>query len=82
MKFIENKSKISVNFTNNDEVQIGEMFIIDGTVFMKTRNGNNNIISYIDLSSGEEYYEFDVMQNFRGWAEAQKVDGELKWWKV
>ena len=82
MKFIENKSKISVNFTNNDEVQIGEMFIIDGTVFMKTRNGSNNIISYVDLSSGEEYYEFDVMQLFRGYKYAEKIDGEMNWWRV
>lgn len=81
MKLIENKSKISINFTDCEEVQIGEMFIIDGTVFMKTRNGSN-IISYVDLSSGEEYYEFDIMQSFKGWKQAQKVDGEMKWWRV
>lgn len=57
------------------------MFIIDNTVFMKVRN-KTNTISYVDLSSGEEYYEYGIMQSFKGWKEAQKVNGELKWRKV
>ena len=48
---------------------------------MKVRN-ETDIISYVDLSSGEEYYEYEVMQNFKGWEEAQKVNGEMKWRKV
>ena len=49
------------------------MFIIDNTVFMKVRN-ETDIISYVDLSSGEEYYEHGIMQNFKGWKKAQKVN--------
>ena len=64
-----------------EDIRIGEMFIIDSIVFMKVRN-KSNIISYVDLSSGEEYYEYEVMQNFKGWKEAQKAEGELKWRKV
>ena len=80
MKLIEEKANI-IDFTDLEHVNIGEMFIIDNTVFMKVRN-KNNIISYVDLSSGEEYYEYEVMQNFKGWKEAQKVNGEMKWRKV
>lgn len=57
------------------------MFIIDNTVFMKVRN-ETDIISYVDLRSGEEYYEYGIMQGFKGWKKAQKVEGELKWRKV
>ena len=81
MTLIEEDIKTFVNFTDPEDIKIGEMFIIDNTIFMKVRN-KNNIISYIDLSSGEEYYEYEVMQNFKGWKEAQKAEGELKWWRV
>ena len=81
MTLIEENIKTLVNFTDPEDIKIGEMFIIDNTIFMKVRN-KNNIISYVDLSSGEEYYEYEVMQNFKGWKEAQKAEGELKWWKV
>lgn len=81
MTLIEEDIKTFVNFTDPEDIKIGEMFIIDGTVFMKVRN-KSNIISYIDLSSGEEYFEYEVMQNFKGWAEAHKVNGEMKWCRV
>ena len=81
MTLIEEDIKTVINFTDPEDIKIGEMFIIDNTVFMKVRN-KSNIISYVDLSSGEEYFEYEVMQNFKGWKEAQKVNGELKWWKV
>ena len=81
MTLIEEDIKRIINFTNPEDIRIGEMFIIDSIVFMKVRN-KSNIISYVDLSSGEEYYEYEVMQNFKGWKEAQKAEGELKWWKV
>ena len=81
MKLIEKDAKETIDFTDCADVNIGEMFVIDNTVFMKVRN-KNNIISYIDLSSGEEYYEYGIMQNFKGWKKAQKVNGELKWWRV
>ena len=48
---------------------------------MKVRN-ETDIISYVDLSSGEEYYEYGIMQSFKGWKKAQKAEGELKWRKV
>ena len=81
MKLIEKDAKETIDFTDCEDIKIGEMFIIDNTVFMKVRN-KSNIISYIDLSSGEEYYEYEVMQNFKGWKEAQKAEGEMKWRKV
>ena len=81
MKLIEKDAKETIDFTDCEDIKIGEMFIIDNTVFMKVRN-KNNIISYVDLSSGEEYYEYEVMQNFKGWKEAQKAEGEMKWRKV
>ena len=81
MTLIEEDIKRIINFTNPEDIRIGEMFIIDSIVFMKVRN-KSNIISYVDLSSGEEYYEYEVMQNFKGWKEAQKAEGELKWRKV
>ena len=81
MTLIEEDIKTFVNFTDPEDIKIGEMFIIDNTVFMKVRN-KTNTISYVDLRSGEEYFEYEVMQNFKGWKEAQKVNGELKWWKV
>ena len=52
MILIEEDIKTFVNFTDPEDIKIGEMFIIDNTVFMKVRN-KNNIISYVDLSSGE-----------------------------
>ena len=73
--------KTIINFTDPKDIKIGEMFIIDNTVFMKVRN-KTNTISYVDLSSGEEYFEYEVMQNFKGWREAQKAEGELKWRRV
>ena len=81
MTLIEEDIKRIINFTNPEDIRIGEMFIIDSIVFMKVRN-KSNIISYVDLSSGEEYYEYEVMQNFKGWSEAQKAEGEMKWRKV
>ena len=81
MTLIEEDIKAFVNFTDPEDIKIGEMFIIDNTVFMKVRN-KNNIISYVDLRSGEEYFEYEVMQSFKGWKEAQKAEGELKWRKV
>ena len=81
MTLIEEDIKTVINFTDPEDIKIGEMFIIDNTVFMKVRN-KSNIISYVDLSSGEEYYEYEVMQNFKGWEEAQKVNGEMKWRRV
>ena len=81
MKLIEEKANI-IDFTDLGHVNIGEMFIINETVFMKVKDRNNNIEYYIDLSSGEEYYEYGIMQNFKGWKKAQKVNGELKWWRV
>ena len=81
MKLIEKDAKANIDFTDCEDIRIGEMFVIDNTVFMKVRN-KNNIISYVDLSSGEEYYEYEVMQNFKGWKEAQKAEGEMKWRKV
>ena len=81
MKLIEKDAKETIDFTDCADVNIGEMFVIDNTVFMKVRN-KNNIISYVDLSSGEEYFEYEVMQNFKGWKKAQKAEGELKWRKV
>ena len=38
------------------------------------------IINFTD--PGEGYYEYGIMQSFKGWKKAQKVNGELKWWKV
>ena len=81
MTLIEENIKTVINFTNPEDIKIGEMFIIDNTVFMKVRN-KTNTISYVDLSSGEEYYEYEVMQNFKGWKEAQKAEGEMKWRRV
>ena len=81
MTLIEEDIKTVINFTNPEDIRIGEMFIIDGTVFMKVRN-KSNIISYVDLNSGEEYYEYEIMQNFKGWKNAQKVEGEMKWRRV
>ena len=81
MTLIEEDIKTFVNFTDSKDIKIGEMFIIDNTVFMKVRIDNLSI-SYVDLSSGEEYYEYGIMQNFKGWKKAQKVNGELKWWSV
>ena len=81
MTLIEEDIKRIINFTNPEDIRIGEMFIIDSIVFMKVRN-KSNIISYVDLSSGEEYYEYEVMQNFKGWKEAQKAEGEMKWRRV
>ena len=81
MTLIKEDIKRIINFTNPEDIKIGEMFIIDSIVFMKVRN-KSNIISYVDLSSGEEYYEYEVMQNFKGWKEAQKAEGEMKWRKV
>ena len=81
MTLIEEDIKTVINFTDQEDIKIGEMFIIDNTVFMKVRN-KNNIISYVDLSSGEEYFEYEVMQNFKGWKKAQKAEGEMKWRKV
>ena len=81
MTLIEEDIKTTVNFTDAEDIKIGEMFIIDNTVFMKVRN-KSNIISYVDLSSGEEYYEYEVMQNFKEWKEAQKAEGEMKWRRV
>ena len=81
MTLIEEDIKTIINFTDPEDIKIGEMFIINNTVFMKVRN-KSNIISYVDLSSGEEYFEYEVMQNFKGWKEAQKVVGEMKWRKV
>ena len=80
MTLIEEDIKTVINFTDPEDIKIGEMFIIDSIVFMKVRN-KSNIISYVDLSSGEEYYEYEVI-NFKGWAEAQKVNGEMKWRRV
>ena len=81
MTLIEEDIKTVINFTDPEDIKIGEMFIIDNTVFMKVRIDNLSI-SYVDLSSGEEYYEYGIMQNFKGWKKAQKVNGELKWWRV
>ena len=81
MTLIEEDIKTVINFTDPEDIKIGEMFIIDNTVFMKVRN-KSNIISYVDLSSGEEYFEYEVMQNFKGWKEAQKAEGEMKWCRV
>lgn len=81
MTLIEEDIKTIINFTDPEDIKIGELFIIDNTVFMKVRN-ETDIISYVDLSSGEEYYEYGIMQNFKGWKKAQKVNGELKWWKM
>lgn len=73
MTLIEEDIKTFVNFTDSKDIKIGEMFIIDNTVFMKVRIDNLSI-SYVDLSSGEEYYEYGIMQNFKGWKKAQKVN--------
>ena len=81
MKLIEKDAKETIDFTDCADVNIGEMFVIDNTVFMKVRN-KNNIISYVDLSSGEEYFEYEVMQNVKGWKKAQKAEGEMKWRRV
>ena len=81
MTLIEEDIKTFVDFTNPEDIKIGEMFIIYNTVFMKVRN-KSNIISYVDLSSGEEYYEYEVMQSFKGWKEAQKAEGKMKWRRV
>lgn len=40
---------------------------------MKVRN-ETDIISYVDLRSGEEYYEYGIMRGFKGWKKAQKVN--------
>ena len=81
MTLIEEDIKAFINFTDPEDIKIGEMFVIDNTVFMKVRN-KSNIISYVDLSSGEEYFEYEVMQNFKAWKEAQKAEGEMKWCRV
>lgn len=81
MRLIEEKANI-IDFTDLGHVNIGEMFIINETVFMKVKDRNNNIEYYIDLSSGEEYRDYDVKKNFKGWEQAYKVVGEMKWRRV
>ena len=48
MTLIEEDIKTVINFTDPEDIKIGEMFVIDNTVFMKVRN-KSNIISYVDL---------------------------------
>lgn len=81
MKLIEKDAKETIDFTDCADVHIGEMFVIDGTVFMKIKDKSNNI-SYVDLRNGNVYCGYEIMQLFRGYEYAQKVDGEMNWWKV
>ena len=82
MTLIEKDAKETIDFTDCADINIGEMFIINETVFMKVKDRNNNIEYYIDLSSGEEYRDYDVKKNFKGDKYAEKIDGEMSWWKV
>lgn len=81
MKLIEKDAKETIDFTDCADINIGEMFIIDGNVFMKIKDNSNNI-SYVDLRNGNAYVAYEIMQLFRGYKYAEKIDGEMNWWKV
>ena len=81
MKLIEKDAKENIDFTDCEDIRIGEMFVIDRNVFMKIQDNSNNI-SYVDLRSGEEYCGYEIMQLFEGYEYAEKIDGEMSWWKV
>ena len=48
---------------------------------MKIKDNSNNI-SYVDLRNGNAYVAYEIMQFFRGYKYAEKIDGEMSWWKV
>ena len=81
MKLIEKDAKENIDFTDCADVRIGEMFVIDRNVFMKIKDNSNNI-SYVDLRNGNAYVAYEIMQLFRGYKYAEKIDGEMNWWKV
>ena len=43
MTLIEKDAKETIDFTDCADINIGEMFIINETVFMKVKDRNNNI---------------------------------------
>ena len=49
--------------------------------FMKIKD-NSNKISYVNLRNGNAYVAYEIMQFFRGYKYAEKIDGEMSWWKV
>ena len=81
MKLIEKDAKETIDFTDCADIHIGEMFVIDRNVFMKIKDNSNNI-SYVDLRNGNAYVAYEIMQLFRGYKYAEKIDGEMNWWKV
>ena len=81
MTLIEEDIKTIINFTDPEDIKIGEMFVIDRNVFMKIKDNSNNI-SYVDLRNGNAYVAYEIMQFFRGYKYAEKIDGEMSWWKV
>ena len=81
MKLIEKNAKETIDFTDCEDIHIGEMFVIDGTVFMKIKDKSNNI-SYVDLRNGNAYVGYEIMQLFRGYEYAEKINGKMSWWKV
>ena len=85
MKLIEKDAKKTIDFTDCVDVNIGEMFVIDRVidrnVFMKIKDTSNNI-SYVDLRNGNAYVAYEIMQLFREYKYAEKIDGEMNWWKV
>lgn len=81
MKLIEKDAKATIDFTDCRDVHIGEMFAIDRNVFMKIKDNGNNI-SYVDLRNGNAYAAYEIMQLFRGYKYAEKIDGEMSWWKA
>lgn len=81
MKLIEKDAKEIIDFTDPEDIKIGEMFIIDRNVFMKIKDNSNNI-SYVDLRNGNAYVAYEIMQFFRGYKYAEKINGEMSWWKV
>ena len=81
MKLIEKDAKETIDFTDCADINIGEMFVIDRNVFMKIQDNSNNI-SYVDLRNGNAYVGYEIMQLFRGYKYAEKIDGEMSWWKV
>ena len=81
MKLIEKDAKATIDFTDCRDVHIGEMFVIDRNVFMKIKDNSNNI-SYVDLRNGNAYAAYEIMQLFKGFKYAEKIDGEMSWWKA
>ena len=60
--------------------------VCDGKIFASSAKAgnkdNSNNISYVDLRNGNAYVAYEIMQLFRGYKYAEKIDGEMSWWKV